>query len=135
VENCEMSSPDLERGIRIKTNSLRGGLIENFYIRNVDIGMVKDAIVINFYYEEGDAGRFDPIVRNIVIEDLRCEQAARVFQLHGYPRAPIRDLVLRNVRFDKAGEVGVVENVAGLIAQNFVINGKKYAFTDIGNAL
>lgn len=130
VENCEMSSPDLERGIRIKTNSLRGGLIENFYIRNIDIGMVQDAIVINFYYEEGDAGKYDPVVRNIVIEELRCGEAARVFQLHGYPRAPIRDLVLRNLRFDKAREVGVVENVTGLDAQNVFINGKKHVFPE-----
>ncbi|CAM5214607.1 glycoside hydrolase [Alishewanella longhuensis] len=28
-----MSSPNLARGIRIKTNSVRGGLIENVYIR------------------------------------------------------------------------------------------------------
>src|SRR5690606_26578745 len=45
VENCEMSSPDLERGIRIKTNSMRGGVIENFYIRNIQIGEVKNALV------------------------------------------------------------------------------------------
>lgn len=134
VENCEMSSPDLERGIRIKTNSLRGGLIENFYVRNIDIGMVQDAIVINFYYEEGDAGSFDPVVRNIVIEELHCTQAARVFQLRGYPRAPIQNLVLRNLRFDKAGEVGVVENVSDLDAQNLFINGKKHVFPDSGTA-
>ncbi len=29
TENCRMSSPNLERALRIKTNSYRGGVIEN----------------------------------------------------------------------------------------------------------
>src|SRR5690554_7579323 len=52
--SSDLSSPDLERGIRIKTNSIRGGVIENFYIRNITIGEVKTALVIDFHYEEGD---------------------------------------------------------------------------------
>ena len=34
AENCEMNSPDLDRAIRIKTNSIRGGTIENIFVRN-----------------------------------------------------------------------------------------------------
>jgi polygalacturonase len=124
VENCEMSSPDLERGIRIKTNSLRGGVIENLYIRDIRIGQVQDAIVINFYYEEGDAGKFDPVVRNIVIDDLRCKQCKTVFQLRGYPRSPIQGLTLKNTRFDKADEPGIIENVTDFNTENLLINGK-----------
>jgi polygalacturonase len=129
VENCEMNSPDLERGIRIKTNSLRGGTIENLYVRDLDIGTVQDAIVINFYYEEGDAGTFDPVVRNIVIDGLRCERAARVFELRGYPRTPIKGLVLRNARFEKAGVLGIIENVTDVTAEKLFINGKKHVFS------
>jgi polygalacturonase len=135
VENCEMSSPDLERGIRIKTNSLRGGVIENFYIRDIRIGQVQDAIVINFYYEEGDAGKFVPTVRNIVIENLHCKQCKTVFQLRGYPRSPIKGLTLKNVRFDKAGELGIIENVVDFNAENFIINGEKQVFPAVQTAL
>ncbi len=130
VENCEMNSPDLERGIRIKTNSLRGGLIENLYVRDLDIGTVRDAIVINFYYEEGDAGSFDPVVRNIVIDGLRCKRAARVFELRGYRRTPIKGLVLRNARFEQADEPGIIENVADFTAEKLFINGKKHVFSE-----
>ncbi len=38
VENCKMDSPNLERVIRIKTNNRRGGVIENIYVRNVEVG-------------------------------------------------------------------------------------------------
>ncbi len=38
VEQTEMSSPDLDRGIRFKTNAVRGGVIENVFVRDVEIG-------------------------------------------------------------------------------------------------
>lgn len=126
VENCHMSSPDLERGIRIKTNSVRGGVIENLRVRNVVIGTVRDAIVINFYYEEGDAGDHDPTVRNIKIENLLCQNAERVFQIRGFERAPIMDFTLRNAYFIEAGETGVIEHVESLNLDNVNINGKNF---------
>ena len=43
--------------LRIKTNSIRGGVVENVYFRNIKVGQVADAVMqIDFYYEEGDAG-------------------------------------------------------------------------------
>lgn len=127
VENCEMSSPDLDRGIRIKTNSHRGGVIENFYLRNINIGNVRDAIVINFYYEEGDTGKFDPVVRNVVIENLYCREAQQVFKIRGYKRTPIEGLTLRNLRFEAAHKVGIIENVADLHTEELFINGQEFA--------
>ena len=126
AENLRMSSPDLERGIRIKTNSVRGGLIEHLRYRDITIGRVKDAIVINFYYEEGDAGTFDPTVRDIVIENLVCDHADRVFQVRGFERAPIRDLRLHGLEFRDAGETGVIEQVKDLVVENVRINGKPF---------
>jgi len=123
AENNEMSSPDLERGIRIKTNSVRGGLLENIYIRQCRIGEVQDAIVINFHYEEGDAGEFDPIVRNVVIENLECAHAKRAFQVRGFKRAPIEQMTVLNTHFVKADDPGIIENVAGLKLEGVFMNG------------
>ncbi len=126
AENNSMSSPDLERGFRIKTNSIRGGLLEHLYMRDCTIGTVKDAIVINFFYEEGDAGQFDPTVRHIEIRDLICEQANRVFQIRGFDRAPIQDLRLINCEFHDAGEPGIIENVEDLVVHKVQINGRAF---------
>ena len=126
AENLRMSSPDLERAIRIKTNSVRGGLIEHLRYRDIEIGQVKDAIVINFHYEEGDAGQFDPIVRDIVIENLVCDEAQRVFQVRGFERAPIRDFRLCNLEFKQAGKTGIIEYTEGLELDNVRINGKLF---------
>ena len=47
-----MDSPNLERVIRIKTNNCRGGVIENIYVRNVEVGECREAVLkINLQYE------------------------------------------------------------------------------------
>jgi hypothetical protein len=97
--------------------------------RNIEVGQVNDAIVINFFYEEGDAGKFDPVVRDIVIENLSIEQANRVFQVRGLERDPIRDVRLIDVRVTSAAEIGVVENIEGFVTENVMINGKPYEYT------
>lgn len=126
VEHCEMSSPDLERGIRIKTNSVRGGVIENFYLRDITIGDVITAIVIDFDYEEGDSGKFTPTVRNIDIRDLRCANAKHVFQVRGYARSPIQNLHLTNCHFQQVDDVGLLEQLDNFSATNVTIKGVEF---------
>jgi polygalacturonase len=86
AERCRMDSPQLDRALRMKTNSVRGGVIERVYMRDVTIGQVREAVVaIDFNYEEGDAGQFTPVVRDIEgpqrhePEKRLCAAAARVF--------------------------------------------------------
>ncbi|MDF3012735.1 MAG: glycoside hydrolase family 28 protein [Cellvibrio sp.] len=126
VENCVMSSPELERGIRVKTNSVRGGLIENLYIRDVTIGEVQTAIVIDFDYEEGDAGKFTPTVRNIDIRNLICQKAKQVFQVRGYKRSPIQNLQLSNCHFKDADSIGVLEQLDNFSTTHVTIKGVEF---------
>lgn len=121
MHNCEMSSPELERAIRIKTNSVRGGLIENIYINDVHVGEVKDAIVINFYYEEGDAGQFDPQVRNININKLTVDNAVHALYIKGFERAPIVGIHLSDCHFKNVKEPHVVEYVEQFTLDNVFI--------------
>lgn len=126
AENNVMSSPDLDRGFRIKTNSVRGGLLENIFMRNCKIGRVQDAIVINFHYEEGDAGSFDPTVRNIEIRDLVCEHATQAFKVRGFERAPIQNLSIVGAAFQRADNAGVIEHVDNLLLVDVEINGEVF---------
>jgi len=126
AENNTMSSPDLQRSFRIKTNSVRGGLLEHIYMRNCTVGTVQDAIVINFDYEEGDAGSFDPTVRHIEINNFACANAEQAFEVLGFARAPIMDLRFIDCEFKHADKPGAIENVAGLVLKNVSINGKAF---------
>jgi len=128
VEDCEMSSEHLERAIRIKTNSVRGGVIENLFVRNLRIGQVQDAVVVNFYYEEGDAGNFLPVVRNIHLENIQCQQARRAFYIRGYGRSPVQGLMVTDSSFSNVAEDNVIEHLQGGLARNVNINGKQFSF-------
>lgn len=115
VENCRMDSPNLDRALRIKTNSKRGGLIENIYFRNVEVGQVGGAVArINFMYEEGDAGDHLPVVRNVLLENVTCRKSRYPLYIRGYERSPIRNLKLVNCTFESVERPSVLEGVADL---------------------
>ncbi|MDR3329238.1 MAG: glycoside hydrolase family 28 protein, partial [Prevotellaceae bacterium] len=60
VEDCEMDSPDLDRVIRIKTSTCRGGTIENVFVRNVKVGQCGEAVLkINLLYDSKEECRRD----------------------------------------------------------------------------
>jgi polygalacturonase len=112
VENCRMSSPNLDRALRIKTNSYRGGAIENIYFQNVTVGEVAQAVIdIDFFYEEGEGGPFKPIVNNVVISDVTSKKSKYGLYLHGYKDDPIRGLTVTNCRFENAAKGDFRENV------------------------
>ena len=123
VEHCQMDSPQLERGIRIKTNSVRGGCIENIYFNNICIGKVQIGIEIDFNYEEGDAGQFRPIVKNIQIQNMICEFASQYpIYVEGYSDSPVQQLTLKNCTFSEAGNPATIKNVHDMLINNVVIN-------------
>ncbi len=106
VENCSMDSTNLDRVIRFKSNAVRGGVVENIFVRDVKVGTVRDAALqIDFLYEEGTNGVHQPVVRNVVIERLEVQRAQRVLDIRGYRGAEIRgvrihDSVFRGIRRD-----------------------------------
>src|SRR5436305_14410950 len=90
IEHCQMSSPHLERGLRIKTNSYRGGEIDNIHFSNITIGQVAQAAVeVDFFYEEGEGGPFKPVVKEIYISNVTCQKSKYGIFLRGFSNAPI----------------------------------------------
>lgn len=125
AENCKMDSPMLERALRIKTNSVRGGVVENVYCRNIEIGQVREAaVLVDFNYEEGDSGNFPPTVRNVYVDNMVCKTCPHVLWLKGYKRSLIQNVQLSNCIFNNATEENIIENVTGLTLKNVSINGK-----------
>lgn len=124
AENCTMSSPNLERTLRIKTNSVRGGTIENIHLRNIQVGQVASSFIeVNMNYEEGDAGNFTPVVRNISVDNLSGNISPMVFNINCYTRSPISNLLLKNCTLT-ANSIGTYNNIRKLQIVNTTINGQ-----------
>src|SRR3954464_117220 len=76
AERCRLDSPRLDRVLRIKTNSVRGGTIEGIYMRDIIVGEVAEAVVtIDYFYEEGDTGKFPPVVRDVELRKVTSRKS------------------------------------------------------------
>lgn len=86
AENCKMDSPNLDRVLRIKTNTCRGGVTENVYMRNVEVGQCREAVLrINLVYEPKERAKrgFIPTVRNVYMENVTCQKSKYGILLNG----------------------------------------------------
>ncbi len=123
IENCTMDSPNLDRALRIKSNSRRGGLIENIYMRNVTIGQVRQAVIlVNLYYAEGDVGEYAPVVRNLFIEKITSGKSKYALYLMGYARSPVSNIYISDCRFNGVKEENILSNVENLNFNRSYIN-------------
>lgn len=124
VEDCVMDSPRLDRALRFKTNSVRGGTIENFFARRITVGQVAEAVVkVDFYYEEGDVGTHTPVMRNLWVEDLTAQKGQFAFWIKGYERSKISGLHFTRCRFEGMAKANVLEHVADVQFEDVTING------------
>jgi polygalacturonase len=126
VENCDMDSPNLERALRFKSNARRGGLVENVYMHNVQVGRVTEAILtVDHQYEEGTKGDFQPIVRNVVIENVTSKSSPRVMWIAGIPNGTIDNIRFVNCIFRGVETAEVVEHMGRFTFENVTIEPAK----------
>ena len=128
VENCTMDSPNLDRAIRIKTNSKRGGVVEDIYVRNVEIGQVKEAVLkVNMFYGiyGVQEGNYIPTIRNITLENIKVKHGGKYGILaKGYQESPISNITFKDVTIEKVKKPYLLENVKNLKFINTYINGE-----------
>lgn len=129
VEDCEMDSPQLERVIRIKTNTCRGGTVENVYVRNIKVGQCKEAVLkINLLYEpreECNRG-FPPTVRNVFLENVSCEKSQYGVLLIGLEDTNnIYNISVRDSKFNHVEKGNQITGSKDVVLQDLYLNGQK----------
>jgi polygalacturonase len=125
--DCEMDSPNLERMLRIKSNSLRGGVIENIFIKNITVGTVSNAVfLIELLYEmkPGETGKYPPTVRGINIENVTSQKSEYALQLIGVDNPQIEGIDIKDCKFNNVEKENFVKNVKKLHFENVFFNGK-----------
>ena len=130
VENCKMDSPQLDRVVRIKTSTARGGVIENVYVRNVEVGECREAVLrINLRYEPGEKARrgFIPTVRNVNLENVHCLKSQYGIRLDGLEEQKnIYDISVKNCVFEGVQDGNLVSGKVGKVElDGTTINGQK----------
>jgi polygalacturonase len=132
VENMEAYG-GCRRVIRFKTHPNRGGIVENIVfdgIRATDVGNVFD-FDHNAYSTMWMPPELEPkntpttgrsIVRNIVVRNVKAERAQSAGLITGTAEIPIENLSIENVSI--AAKSGVkIEHTVNLKCLNFTVNG------------
>ena len=104
AHDCVMDSPELERVLRIKTNSCRGGIIENINMKDIKVGVCKESVLkINLDYEHNEVccRGFYPTVRNVYMENVTSEKSKYGVQIIGLNEDTyVYDVKVKNCKFN-----------------------------------
>lgn len=115
VRRCRMDSPDLKRGLRIKSNPERGGYVTDVHYSDIEIGAVaQSAIEIALDYGNVADGPCPTPVSDITIERLHVRETRRALRLVGTADNPIGTVRLIDCRFDRVAEPDEITHVDGL---------------------
>jgi len=134
VENCLMSSPELDRAIRIKTNSLRGGIIENIFVKNIKVGEVSESILHIFclYDKKEGEGNFYPTVRNVYLENVNAEKAKYGLYIFGNEaQNNVYSIFVYNSIFKNVKEKFLIKDANEVWLKNVQINNDKIENLDV----
>jgi polygalacturonase len=97
ARDLTMNSPALQSGHRLKTNSVRGGFIENSNVYRVTAGQIGGPVLlIDFNYGEGDTGTFEPVVTGIALKNWTVNTATAGWTVAGYPEDHVGTVLLQD---------------------------------------
>lgn len=132
VENCKMDSPELDRVIRIKTNTCRGGVVENVYARNIEVGQCKEAVLkINLDYEPKEIcdRSFVPVVKNVFLENITSNKSKNGVLIIGLPTGQnVENINVVDCDFKNVNTDYKISGARNIEFSNLKINGKNVLY-------
>jgi polygalacturonase len=126
VEDCIFDSPNLDQGIRIKSNAKRGGFVEGIYARSLKIGQVRESIIrVTMNYDPAEAAGYEafPVMKDIFLDSVISQKSKYGLYMDGLSRSKIQNVVIRDCRFDGVSKGNRVVNVEGIKLENVYLNG------------
>ncbi|RKR03514.1 pectate lyase-like protein [Kushneria sinocarnis] len=125
VHDCRFAEHDVV--LHIRTNALRGGVIENVRMQNVVVERAVDAFMcIDLCDDEGDVGVYKPLVHNIDVRRVTVGQCGEhALDLQGLPDDVLAGITISDTLFNRAGAAWRIDN-ADVALSNVVINDAHY---------
>lgn len=128
AQNCVMSSPHLERAIRIKSNACRGGVMKNFHYRNLKVGQVHDAVIrINMFYGSETASdcHYPPLLEGVYVDNVNSQKSVYAIAIQGRTDKPVRNIMIKNCNFKGVEKPDIIKDAVNLHIENCKVNGKE----------
>lgn len=125
AENCTMDSPELDRVLRIKSNAIRGGIIENVYMRNIEVGECKEAIFrVEMKYEKVMEGPHMPEIRNVYLTNVRSSKSRYGVWIDGFEEViSVWNVQVRDCAFNNVDKGNLIVGAEAVSFEQVYING------------
>jgi polygalacturonase len=134
VYDCTFRGTD--KGLRFKTTRGRGGVVENIFIKNINmVDIVSEAIFFDMYYwvkapKENEVAIIPPVTeetpifRNIYIENIICNGAKKGIFVRGIPEMPVQNIYMENLVLN--ANIGAeIKDAKGIYIKNCDFTAKK----------
>lgn len=131
IRDCRMGGSDLLRALRLKSNSWRGGYIENILFRDVEVDSVGEGVleISLLYGESGKKGLKGDLlprrVGGVTMRNVRSQRSLYALDIQSYPELPVDAIRVIDCRFDNV-ERGNRLVHAEVTATNVTINGQAW---------
>jgi len=128
-----------DQGIRIKSNRDRGHDVSGLFFKDIDMEDVGTGILISEYYPNVEppadnrpvaTGRLTPFFHDFHFENISVKSSKVAAVVFGLPEAPVKRLVMRNVRLNGAKGL-TIANAQGVVLQGVTVNAAQGKNIDI----
>jgi unsaturated rhamnogalacturonyl hydrolase len=121
AENCKMDSTNLLRVLRLKSNAQRGGAIENVFMRDVEVGHVRDAVLtIDLVYDGVRFGPYPPVVSNVFMERVTTAASPRVLDIVGTTNSVISNIHVEDCAFHGVRSEDILTHAGAIWTRNVI---------------
>jgi polygalacturonase len=150
VYDCSFIGTDI--GLRFKTTRGRGGVVENIFVKNINMkDIVGEAILFDMYYaavdpvplkgEKREAPKVvllpvteeTPIFRNFDIKNVVCDGASKAIFIRGLPELSISNISLSNLTIKAKEGIDIQEAKNVSLSQLNLIVGEGNPMINIQN--
>jgi polygalacturonase len=106
ISNCVFQGTD--RGIRVKTQRGRGGVVEGVVASNIVMQDVPEAFAITMFYSRGNPGEARPVdegtprFRDFYLSNITARGARSAGQITGLREMPVSGVVMSGIRIEAA---------------------------------
>ena len=128
-----------DQGIRIKSNRDRGHDVSGLFFKDIDMEDVGTGILISEYYPNVEppadnrpvaTGRLTPFFHDFHFENISVKSSKVAAVVFGLPEAPVKRLVMKNVRLNGAKGL-TVANALDVVLQGVTVNAAQGKNIDI----
>lgn len=128
AHDCVMDSPQLDRVLRIKTNSCRGGVIEEIFVKDIQVGQCGESVLkINLDYEHNEVccRGYYPTVKKVLMENVTCQHSKYGIQVIGLEEGTyVEDITVRNCHFNGVEQGNIIKGkTRNIVYDKLKVNG------------